>query len=349
MSKIAANNHCGFQAMDSDADPLDQPYIKARRDKEPAKEDSRSEEKFLKTMSDETKRYAVVTGGNKGIGFEICRQLASKGVVVILTARNERRGSEAVEKLKACGFSDSVVFHQLDVADPASVAEVADFIRTRFGKLDLLVNNAAVIGIVYKAENFMKAVELAGDWPLESQVDWSELASQTYEMAEGCLKTNYYGTTLMVKALLPLLQLCESARIVNISSLLGNLEFISNEWAKGVFTDIENLTEDLIKEVLDKFLKDFKENSLKANGWPTATSAYILSKAAMNAYTRMIAKAHPAILTNCVHPGFVKTDITVGTGVLTAEEAAAFPVKLALLPSGTPSGLFYSNGKACPF
>ncbi|KAL9672197.1 hypothetical protein QQ045_028447 [Rhodiola kirilowii] len=115
-------------------------------------------------MSDDTRRYAVVTGGNKGIGFEICRQLASKGVVVILTAINEQMGYEAVEKLKACGFSDSVVFHQLDVADHASVAEVADFIRTRFGKLDILVNNAGVNGIVFKAENFRKAVELAGDW-----------------------------------------------------------------------------------------------------------------------------------------------------------------------------------------
>lgn len=88
-------------------------------------------------------RYAVVTGGNKGIGFEICKQLAAKGVVVILTARNEQRGSEAVEKLIACGFVDNVVFHQLDVADPSSVLAVANFIRTHFGKLDILVSYAS--------------------------------------------------------------------------------------------------------------------------------------------------------------------------------------------------------------
>lgn len=85
-------------------------------------------------------RYAVVTGANKGIGFEIVRQLASKGIVVVLTARDEKKGLEAVEKLKDYGLSDHVVFHQLDVSDPASTASLADFIKAKFGKLDILVN-----------------------------------------------------------------------------------------------------------------------------------------------------------------------------------------------------------------
>lgn len=87
-------------------------------------------------------RYTVVTGANKGIGFEICKQLASKGITVVLTARDERRGLEAVEKLKQqLGLSDSdqVVFHQLDVIDPNSIASLANLIKTRFGKLDILV------------------------------------------------------------------------------------------------------------------------------------------------------------------------------------------------------------------
>ena len=83
-------------------------------------------------------RCAVVTGGNKGIGFEICRQLASRGITVILTARKEERGIEAVQKLKALGLSD-VVFHQLDVKDHTSMASLAKFIETNFGKLDILV------------------------------------------------------------------------------------------------------------------------------------------------------------------------------------------------------------------
>ncbi|XP_052171667.1 (+)-neomenthol dehydrogenase-like [Diospyros lotus] len=84
-------------------------------------------------------RYAVVTGSNKGIGFEICRQLACNGVLVVLTARDEKKGLEAVEKLKGCGLSDLVFFHQLDVVDPSSVASLVDFIKTKFGRLDILV------------------------------------------------------------------------------------------------------------------------------------------------------------------------------------------------------------------
>jgi len=81
----------------------------------------------------------VVTGANKGIGFGICKKLTLNGVVVVLTARNEKRGLEAVEKLKEFGLSDLLVFHQLDVTDPPSVAALAQFIKTRFGRLDILV------------------------------------------------------------------------------------------------------------------------------------------------------------------------------------------------------------------
>ncbi|MFS8027165.1 putative short-chain dehydrogenase/reductase SDR, NAD(P)-binding domain superfamily [Helianthus anomalus] len=84
-------------------------------------------------------RYAVVTGANKGIGFEICRQLASNGVKVVLTARDEKRGIDALAKFKDTHLSDLILFHQLDVLDPVSVASLAQFVKTQFGKLDILV------------------------------------------------------------------------------------------------------------------------------------------------------------------------------------------------------------------
>ncbi|KAL4633869.1 hypothetical protein ACB092_04G154300 [Castanea dentata] len=98
------------------------------------------------TKNPETMRVAVVTGANKGIGFEISKQLASNGVKVILTARDVKRGTEAVETLKAAGYSD-LSFHQLDVSDPVSISAFVNFIKTEFGKLDILVNNAAVNGL----------------------------------------------------------------------------------------------------------------------------------------------------------------------------------------------------------
>jgi len=81
----------------------------------------------------------VVTGANKGIGFEIVKQLASAGIKVVLTARDEKRGLHALETLKASGLSDLVVFYQVDVANVASVASLADFVKSQFGKLDILV------------------------------------------------------------------------------------------------------------------------------------------------------------------------------------------------------------------
>ncbi|XP_050249157.1 (+)-neomenthol dehydrogenase-like [Quercus robur] len=99
-------------------------------------------------MAEATKKYAVVTGANKGIGFGICRKLASNGIMVVLTARDEKKGLEAVEKLRESGLSDHVVFHQLDVADHASISSLADFIKTKYGKLDILVNNAGIPGAI---------------------------------------------------------------------------------------------------------------------------------------------------------------------------------------------------------
>lgn len=90
-------------------------------------------------------RIAVVTGANKGIGLGICRQLAADGVVVVVTSRDKKRGLDAVRELEDAGLSDFVVFHQLDVTDPSSVASLAKFIGTRFGKLDILVSSQAFL------------------------------------------------------------------------------------------------------------------------------------------------------------------------------------------------------------
>ncbi|KAL7188860.1 hypothetical protein ACSBR1_038672 [Camellia fascicularis] len=100
---------------------------------------------------EQAKRIVVVTGGNKGIGLEICRQLASNEIMVILTARDEKRGLETVKNLKACGLSH-ILFHQLEVTDQTSIASMADFIKNEFGKLDILVNNAAISGSIIDKE-----------------------------------------------------------------------------------------------------------------------------------------------------------------------------------------------------
>ncbi|KAI4355026.1 hypothetical protein L6164_003844 [Bauhinia variegata] len=292
------------------------------------------------------KRYAVVTGANKGIGFGICKQLASNGIRVLLTARDEKRGLEAVEKLRELGLSDRVIFHQLDITDHASIATLENFIKTHFGKLDILVNNAGIPGLIID-EDALKAFGPPGE--RAENIDWSKVTSQTYEFAETGVRTNYYGAKEMCEALIHLLKLSNSPRIVNVSASAGKLEKIPSGWAKDVLSDVESLTEEKLDEVLNQFLKDFKENALEAKGWPTAIPAYTVSKAALNAYTRILANKFPSFCINAVCPGYVKTDINYNAGIFSVDEGAECIVKLALLPDGGPSGLFFYRSQVDSF
>ncbi|CAN1729016.1 (+)-neomenthol dehydrogenase, partial [Linum perenne] len=262
---------------------------------------------------------AVVTGGNKGIGYEICKQLASNGILVVLTARDRDRGLQAVQQLieHDSSLADNIVFQQLDVTNTSSISSLASFIKTQFGKLDILVST--------------------------TKINWNEVTINKYELAEECLKTNYYGPNQMVETFLPLLQLSDSPRIVNVSSMAGTLKVVKNEWAIGVLGDADNLAEETVEVVLKRFMEDFKEGLLETKGWPSFSPTYCVSKACLNAYTRIIAKKYPNFCINCVCPGFVKTDINLQVGPKTTEEGAKGPVMLALLPDGSPSGRFFDQ------
>ncbi len=143
-------------------------------------------------------RIALITGANKGIGFEIARQLGKDhGMTVLLAARDDTRGREAAEKLTTLGVDARVI--SLDVTDSASVAGAAKHIERDFGRLDVLVNNAGV----------------ALDRSPPSQTDVEKFKA-THE-------TNVLGPLLVTKAMLPLLKRSSAGRIVNMSSGLGSL------------------------------------------------------------------------------------------------------------------------------
>ncbi|KAI9076998.1 hypothetical protein K1719_041074 [Acacia pycnantha] len=170
-----------------------------------------------------TQRYAVVSGGNKGIGLETVKQLASAGVKVVLTARDEKKGLEALEALRECGVSsDLVLFHQLDVADAASVASLAHFIKSHFGKLDILVNNAGLPGVKI-GDISLVALAITNEKAL-SEDERKRAMSEPPELGEECLEINYFGAKRTTEALLPLLQFSDSPTIVNVPSYLGKLE-----------------------------------------------------------------------------------------------------------------------------
>ncbi|CAN6227746.1 unnamed protein product [Urochloa humidicola] len=300
------------------------------------------------------KRIAVVTGGNKGIGLEICRQLAASGIAVILTARDETRGAAAVEKLREAGLSDFLIFWQLDVTDALSIARLAEFLKTRFGKLDILVNNAAVGGAEYVPNLVYPSAN--GKDPFagmeEGQMsEWMQRNTrETYNSTKETLQTNYYGMKHVTEALLPLLQASTDGRIVNVSSVIGQLRYFNSEELKQELNDVDKLSEKRLDEMLSLFMKDFTAGTVGENGWPVGFSAYKVAKAAVNAYTRILARRHPGLRVNCVHPGFVKTDMNKLAGLLTPEQGASNVVKVAMLPAaGGPTGKYFALGNKAPF
>ncbi|MCF2144869.1 SDR family oxidoreductase [Desmonostoc muscorum LEGE 12446] len=151
-------------------------------------------------MSEDLKgKVALITGANKGIGYEIARQLGSRGATVLVGARDIGRGQEAANKLGLSDIDAKAV--QLDVVDQKTIDSTAQQIESEFGKLDILVNNAGILS--------------DGDRLPPSQVDIQTLR-HTYE-------TNVFGVFAVTKALLPLLKKSTAGRIVNISSGLGSL------------------------------------------------------------------------------------------------------------------------------
>ncbi|KAL6903763.1 hypothetical protein ACP4OV_004576 [Aristida adscensionis] len=303
------------------------------------------------SSSSSGKRIAVVTGGNKGIGLEVCRQLAFKGVMVILTARDEKRGAEAVDLLHGSGLSD-VKFRRLDVSDPSSATNLAEFIKEEFGRLDILINNAGVIGATAEIDTTTPLQDvLVGKSPTE-RLQWLlQHSTESYEEAEECLKINYLGTKYVTETLLPLLQSSCDGRLINVSSNYGLLRYFSGEDLKQELNDIDNLTVERLDEMSELFLKDYKNGDLKSHGWPADSEylAYKVSKALINGYTRILAKKYPVLHINSVHPGYCKTDINFDTGEFTADEGARCIVAVALLPEGGPTGVFFFRTEEASF
>ena len=148
----------------------------------------------------------VVTGGNRGIGFEICRQLAGRGAQVVLTARKPEAGEQAVKKLAAQNLSAR--FHPLNVTEAESIAALRQFLDRTFGQLDVLINNA---GIITDEEAPGLEVKLA--------------------TVRATLETNTLAPLHLAQALAPLLKRSRAGRIVNMSSGMGALSDMEGGYA----------------------------------------------------------------------------------------------------------------------
>lgn len=227
---------------------------------------------------------ALVTGANRGIGLEVCRQLARQGYIVFLGSRDLAKGEAAAADLKRQGLA--VLPRRLDVTNRDHSEQLRAEVDSTFGRLDVLVNNAAML---YDT--------------------WQQVLNADLAVVREALETNTLGAWHMCQVFVPLLRRSQHGRIVNVSSEAGSLA-----------------------------------------GMGAGTPAYNLSKAALNALTRMLAAElrSSRILVNAVCPGWVATDMG-GPGGRPVAEGAASVVWAVTLPDDGPTGGFFRDGQPVPW
>jgi len=253
-------------------------------------------------------RVALVTGSNKGIGKEIARQLcAEDGSVTILACRDPALGAAAADELRAEAKGE-VLVQQLDLNEDDTIAAAVDFVSSEFGRLDALVNNAAVC---------------FNDPTLYGKVPHTPFPQQ----ASITMRTNFVGTLALTRAMLPLLRAAPSPRVVNVASAAGRLRG-SPEVVAAISAPTLELTE--LEEQMAAFVRDAEAGVHLERGWPN--TCYGVSKMGLIALTRVLARDEPSIMFNAVDPGFCATDQNQQQGVVSAERGANTAALLAMLP-----------------
>jgi NAD(P)-dependent dehydrogenase (short-subunit alcohol dehydrogenase family) len=236
-------------------------------------------------------KTALITGANKSIGFEAARQLLQKGYYVYLGSRDEAKGQQAVDQLKAEGLTN-VEPIVIDVDNVDSIKAARKTLGQKTPVLDVLINNAGISG-------GMSQPALSTDIGTIKQV----------------FETNVFGVIETTQAFIDLLRQSTEPRIVNVTSGLGSLT---------LHTD-----------------PTWKYYHVKG-------AAYGPSKAALNAYTIMLAYElrDTAFKINAVDPGYTATDFNHHSGPGTVEDAAARVVKAATLGPDGPTSQFFSDDNA---
>jgi len=223
------------------------------------------------------KRVALVTGANRGMGLETCRQLLERGLRVVLTGRDRRALEEAHRMLPGAGEDTLVV--AMDVTESVSIAAARGAAEQAFGSVDVVVNNAAIL--VYEDAD---ALDIPSD-------GWRRT-----------LETNLLGAIEVCREFVPPMAERRYGRIVNVSS--------------GA-----------------------------ARATSTYAPAYSVSKAALNAFTRVLAETYRGrgVLANAVDPGWVRTDMGGADAPRTLEQGVETTVWLATLPDDGPTGGFFRD------
>jgi NAD(P)-dependent dehydrogenase (short-subunit alcohol dehydrogenase family) len=251
----------------------------------------------------------LVTGGNRGIGFEVCRQLGRGGMRVLLTAREPAAGEEAAARLRSEGLA--VSFEPLDVASQQSIDALGARLASREQRLAALINNAAIT-----MDGFDENV------------------------AEKTTAVNFFGAWNVTDRLLPLLE--NHGRLVMVSSGAGELGSLAPEIRRRLDPPPSKAA---LATLVREFVEDVRSGQYARKGWPR--SAYRVSKAALNALTRLLALdlRGRGVLVNAVCPGWVRTRMGGSSAPRSVEEGAETISWAALLPPDGPTGGFFRDRK----
>lgn len=270
-------------------------------------------------------KVALVTGGNKGIGFELCRLLCKQfketNGTVILTARDEPSGQSACSKLIADGYQ--ACFIPLDVTSKISIHNAAVKIKSEYSGLDILINNAGVMYSSSKSKNI----------PYADQV-------------EKTLSTNFNGVLRMCETMLPLMK--RNSRIVNVTSRLGSMKLYGKEIQSKICS--KNLDRDGLVDLMMQYSSKVKSNTHLEAGWPKYEPdswipvAYCVSKLAVTVLTRILANEcqTPGVLINCCCPGWCKSGLGGESAPKSAESGA---VDILNVLSHDTNGVYWEDGQ----
>jgi len=273
--------------------------------------------------SNTQRRTIVITGSNKGLGYSIIEILLKESTpyTIILAARNPDLGQKAAEELRSKypNSTSQVIFRQLDVSDDKSVSDFVEWIKTQYGKIDALVNNAGV------SNN-----------------------QQTGDERAQIIKTNVIALINLTEKLLP--YLTEEGKILNVSSPLSVLELQQPEIREVL--DDENLSEKTLNYLINKVYQIVKDQDPSILGFSKRT--YFASKALVNAYTRWILtkKLHGNQQAYATCPGWCRTDMGGDDADRSVEQGAAsiaFGLQLPWKKDDTFNGKLIRDGRVFDF
>lgn len=271
-------------------------------------------------------RIVVVTGGSSGLGFQLIKELVyhENRFIVILTARDLANGLDALQSLDPYRrYSDRVLFLQLDVTSEDSIERFAGDVKSQFGYVDVLVNNA---GVNYEGWNFGPKKQ----FPVE--------------IAEKSMAVNFFGAVKVTQALLPLFR--EHGHVINIGSRFSKFQEIPGDQLRFTLINLELSTTEVI-QLAHRYLASVKDGSFQKEGWPTHN--YITSKALLHAYTMALARETTGrIRVNAMCPGWTRTKLGGDLGKQSVEQGVRTYLKL-VKSTDNATGQFYEDEAVSSF